>query len=55
MKIKYFLLFVLYLLIGCFTINVICILVNAPAILPYVLCILFGMVLGHWLYEKTMV
>lgn len=54
MKIKYFFLFMLFLLIGCFIINAVCVVLNAPAIISYVLGCLFGVWLGHWLYEKTM-
>lgn len=54
MKIKYFLLFALYLLLGCFTINAICVLLKAPAIISYICCMMFGACLGRWLFYKTM-
>lgn len=54
MKIKYFLLFALYLLLGCFTINAICVIIKAPVIISYILGMMFGCYLGHWLFDKTM-
>lgn len=54
MKIKYFLLFALYLVIGCFTINAICVITKAPVIISYICCMMFGYCLGHWLFDKTM-
>ena len=53
MKIKYFLLYSLYLLLGCFIIHAVCILIDAPAIAHYILAIPLGILLGYWLGNKT--
>lgn len=54
MKIKYFLLFALYLLLGCFTINAICVIIKAPVIISYIFGMIYGGFIGHRLYQKTM-
>lgn len=53
MKIKYLLQFVLYLLVGCFIINAVCVILHIPAIISYMCGMIYGAILGHWMFIKT--